>query len=306
VTGDGGPVSLVVGASGPTGGHVVRALAARGARVRGLSRSQDGAARALAQGATEVAIADLRDTAALKTALTGVKSAFYFCPRADPDEAALGRQFIRIAEEAGAQRVVIISMLHAEAPIPNHQASLEVEEALARTPLEYVILQPSMFMQTFPGLAQLRELGWIGRPYPTSTLLSFVDLADVAQVAARALIDDDLVNGSFELCSHGMVSVQDMAEVVSEALGTRIEAREITLEEWAVIRGETFSSPHRRETYAAMFDYFAKYGYKGGNAVVLRHLLGREPTTFRDFIARGGKDVPAPAPSPSDQEISHV
>jgi uncharacterized protein YbjT (DUF2867 family) len=283
----------------------VRALAARGARVRGLSRSEEGAARARAAGADEVAIADLRDVPALRKALTGVKAAFYFCPRADPDEAALGRQFIRTAEEAGAQRVVIISMIHAEAPIPNHQASLEVEEALARTPLEYVVLQPSMFMQTFPSLGQLRELGWIGRPYPVDKKLSFVDLADVGQVAARALVDDDLVNGCFELCSPGMVSVADMAAIVSEALGMPIEPRQITLEEWAVIRGETFSSPHRRETYAAMFDYFAKYGYKGGNGVVLRHLLGREPTTFREYIARGGKDVPA-TPSPTDQEISHV
>jgi uncharacterized protein YbjT (DUF2867 family) len=286
-----GPV-LVVGASGPTGGEVVQALARRGAQIRGLSRSEEGGERAIAKGATDVGLADLRDTAALKRAMDGVSAAFYFCPRAAPDEAALGRSFIDVAAEAGVGRVVIISMMHSHAPIPNHRASLEVEEALSRAPIEYVVLQPAMFMQTFPSHEEIRESGWIGRPYPTDKLLSLVDLRDVADVAAKALLDRDLVNGTFELCSEGMVCIQDMARMLTEALGTEIQPRQITLDEWAAVRGETFASPHRRETYAAMFDYFAKYGYKGGNGLVLRHLLGREPTSYREFLARGGKTAP--------------
>ena len=125
-------------------------------------------------------------------------------------------------------------------------------------------------------------------------LLSFVDLRDVAEVAARALIRDDLVNGTFELCASGMLSIADVAGLVSAHLGKPIEAREITLEEWAAVRGEAFSSPYRREVYAAMFDYFRRYGYKGGNGLVLRHLLGREPTSFEQFVARGGKSARAP------------
>ncbi|CAB4925015.1 unannotated protein [freshwater metagenome] len=290
---------LVVGASGPTGGEVVAALARRGARVRGLSRTEEGGALALAKGASEVGIADLRDGAALTKAMEGVGSAFYFCPRADPDEASLGRFFIDTAVAAGVQRVVIISMLHSHSPIPNHEASLQVEEKLARVPIEYVVLQPAMFMQTFPSNEQIRDWGWIGRPYPTDVLLSLVDLRDLAEVAARALLDDDMANGSFELCAPGMLSIADMAAILTDELGVPVEPREITIEEWAAVRGEGFESPHRRETYTAMFEYFAKYGFKGGNGLVLRHLLGRKPTSYRDFVARGGKTAPAPSQPPS-------
>jgi uncharacterized protein YbjT (DUF2867 family) len=283
---------LVVGASGPTGGEVVRALVRAGGRVRGLARSATSEQRARSAGAEEVAYGDLRDAAALEQAMAGAGGAFYFCPRAAPDEASLGRAFIQSAERVGMPRVVIISMLHSHAPIPNHQASLEVEEALGRSSLEGVVLQPAMFMQTLPSLQEIVQEGWVGRPYPADKLLSWVDMRDVAEVAARALLQDDLVNGAFELCSPGMLSIADVAALMSEHLGKRIEAREITLEQWAQVRGEDFASPYRRETYAAMFSYFARYGFKGGNGLVLSHLLGRAPTSFKEYVARGGKSAP--------------
>jgi uncharacterized protein YbjT (DUF2867 family) len=231
--------------------------------------------------------------------MRGAAGAFYFSPRAEPDEASLGRAFIAAAERAGVPRVVVISMIQSHAPVPNHRASLEVEEALARTPLQTTVLQPGMFMQTLPSLEEISDYGWVGRPYPVDKPLTWVDLYDVAQVAARALMGDDLVNGTFELCAPGMLSIADVAQLMSAHLGRDIEAREITLDEWAAVRGEGFASPYRRETYAAMFEHFRHYGYKGGNATVLRHLLGREPTSFAQYIARGGKTA-----APSDLTLA--
>jgi uncharacterized protein YbjT (DUF2867 family) len=288
---------LVVGASGPTGGIVTRALADSGVRVRGLARDADARRRALANGAAEVAAGDLRDDARMVTALTGARAAFYFCPRASPDEAAIGRAFLSAAERAGVERIVSISMIQSHAPVPNHRASLELEEAMARSPLQTTVLQPAMFMQTMPSLRELAELGWIGRPYSIDAPLSWVDLHDVAQAAVMALTTDELVNGTFELCSSGMLSQRQLAALISEHLGQEIVARQVTMEDWAAVRGEAFSSPYRRETYVAMFEHFDRYGYKGGNSFVLRQILGREPTSFAAFVAAGGKDRAA-APLP--------
>jgi len=284
---------LVVGASGPTGGLVARAAARAGAIVRAIARTPQAAERARAAGATEVVPGDLRDPRSVQDALTGVDAAFYFSPRAVPDEAALGRAFITAAEHAGAGKVVVISMLHAQAPIPNHQQSLQVEEALARTPLHSVVLRPAMFMQTLPPLERIAELGWVGRPYPADVPLAWVDLADMAQVAVRALLEDTLDNGTFELCAPGMLTIADIADLMSRALGRPIEAREITLEEWAQVRGEDFASPYRRECYAEMFAYFRRHGFKGGNGLVLTHLLGRSPTTFAQYLRRSPAHVAA-------------
>ena len=285
---------LIVGASGPTGGIITRQVSNAGGAVRGLCRSESGVARARDAGATEVAVADLRDYPALVRALVGTRGAFYFCPRAEPDEAALGRAFIRACEEAGVQRVVVVSMIQSHAPVPNHQASLQVEAALARSPLETVVLQLAAFMQILPSLEDIARDSWIGRPYAVDKPLAWVDLADVGEVAARALMEDDLVDGTFELASPGMRSLADVAGLISEHLGQPIEARRISLADWAAVRGETFSSPYREECYVAMFEYFDRYGFKGGNALVLSHLLGREPTTWPEFVARGGRSASLP------------
>ena len=289
---------LVVGASGPTGGAVARAVARGGGVVRAIARTPASEAKAREAGASEVVTADLRDSQALETALQGVDAAFYFSPRAVPDEAALGRAFIGAAERAGARKVVIISMIHSHAPIANHQESLQVEEALGRSSLKGVVLQPGMFMQTLPSLDRISDLGWVGRPYPVDKQLAWVDFADVAEVAVRALLEDVMDNGSFELCSEGMLSIAEIAELMSEALDARIEAREITLEEWAAVRGEDFSSPYRRECYAQMFEYFARYGFKGGNSFVVSRLLGRSPTSFAAYLQRSPAHVRASAAVP--------
>ncbi|CAB4904625.1 unannotated protein [freshwater metagenome] len=288
-TGDDGASAgrvLVVGASGPTGGAVVRALSGRGAIVRGIARSDVGEQQARKAGADEVVRADLRHPDDLRTAMAGVESAFYFSPRAVPDEAALGRAFIKAAEESGVSRIVVISMINSHAPIPNHQESLQVEEALARTSLSSVILQPAMFMQTLPHLDRISELGWVGRPYPIDVPLAWVDFNDVAEIAATSLLTSSMDNGTFELCSGGMLTIAEIGGLMSEALGSTIESREITLEEWAAVRGEDFSSPYRRECYAEMFDYFSKYGFKGGNSLVANMLLGRSPVTWPEYLVR--------------------
>ncbi len=282
---------LVVGASGPTGGVITRQVSNAGGAVRGLCRSESGVPRARDAGATEIAVADLRDYSALVRALVGARGAFYLCPRAEPDEAALGRAFIRACEEAGVPRVVVLSKIQPHAPVPNHEASLQVEAALARSQLETVVLQLPAFMQILPSLKEIARDGWIGRPYAVDKPLTWVDLVDVGEVAARALLEDDLVNGTFELASPGMHSLADVASLIAEHLGQPIQARRIPLAEWAALRNETFSSPYREECYRAMFEYFDHYGFKGGNAVVLRHLLRREPTTWPGFIARGGRSA---------------
>lgn len=280
---------LVCGASGPLGGKVAEALARRGARVRGLARSEAGAQRALDNGAHEVAIGDLWDARVMKMALEGCRGAFYFSPRAVPDEAALGRAFIAAAERAGLDRLAVISMLQAEAPIPNHRASLEVEGALGRSPLKHTILRSGMFLQALPGIAEIATAGWIGRPYSVHRPLGVVDQYDVAEAAAMALTSESLLNGTFEVCSEGMVSLADIAHAASEILGKPIEARKITLEEWAREKGEAFASPYRRETYTSTFEHIDQYGFKGGNGFVLGHILGRPPTSVREYFARAGR-----------------
>jgi hypothetical protein len=70
--------------------------------------------------------------------------------------------------------------------------------------------------------------------------------------------------------------------MISSASGKEIQATEPPFEEWA----ETISLPEGfvRNGMKAMFQEYDKHGFSGGNSLVLRTILGRQPRTLQEFI----------------------
>jgi uncharacterized protein YbjT (DUF2867 family) len=62
---------------------------------------------------------------------------------------------------------------------------------------------------------------------------SRVDYRDVAETAAIALTSDQLLQGTFELCAEGHLNRRDVAALMGEVLGCKIEASMLPFEEWA-------------------------------------------------------------------------
>lgn len=70
---------------------------------------------------------------------------------------------------------------------------------------------------------------------------------------------------------------------MSEVLGRTIEAREISFEEW-VAQAHVPEGPFR-DGMRLMYADYGRYGFPGGNALVLRSILEREPRTLQAFFA---------------------
>jgi hypothetical protein len=104
----------------------------------------------------------------------------------------------------------------------------------------------------------------------------------VAEVAGQAFTSERLDNGTFELSSRGMFNRVEISAVMSEALDVKIEAGEIAFDEWA----EKARIPEGpvREGLKRMYADYNQYGFHGGNALVLKSILGREPRTLREFF----------------------
>ena len=210
---------LVTGATGFTGGHLARALAARGDTVRALVRDPRRAAD-LASGGIELATGDLTDRAALDRAARGVQVIYHIAAiyrqAGLPDaayravNAAAVRSVIEAAASAGARRVVHCSTVGVhgdiEHPPANETAPLrpgdiyqvtKVEgEAIARaaaedTGVEVTIARPSgiygpgdrRLLKLFRGVARRR----------------FVVLGD-GKIYYHLTYVDDLIEG-FRLCA---------------------------------------------------------------------------------------------------------
>src|SRR3954469_16840399 len=144
---------LVTGGTGFVGHHVVHALRARELPVRALVRSPQRASRLSAWGA-QLVPGDVTDPASLRAAAAGADTVVHLVAiikgsRADFERVmAQGtRDLVVAAREAGVRRFVLMSALglneRSRQAVPYFAAKAAMEESVAGSGLEHVILRPS-------------------------------------------------------------------------------------------------------------------------------------------------------------------
>ncbi|HID34669.1 MAG TPA: NAD-dependent epimerase/dehydratase family protein [Anaerolineae bacterium] len=268
---------LVTGAGGKTGKHVIDALLARGAQVRAWVRTPRHAT-GLPSG-VETYSGDLLEAARWPEALAGVDAVYHIAPNMFPREFELGKLAIDGASRAGVERFIFHSVLHPQTEaMPHHWWKLRVEEDLFTSGLTFTILQPTAYMQNL--LAQwpaIRDEGVLRQPYAPEARISLVDLRDVAEVAAIALLEPGHESATYELAGTPPLSQHETAAILARALDRPVQAEAISRETWA--QRATGLSDYARTTLLKMFEYYEHHGL-AGNPNVLRWLLGREPRSL--------------------------
>lgn len=266
---------LAIGAEGSSAGLVIPALAARGADVRGLIRDPSSANRVRDAGAAETIVGDLNDAASIDRAFEGVASVFYIAPAFLPSEAEIGQRVVAAAMKAGVRRFVFSSVIHPVlSGLVNHAAKAPVEEAVLNSGMEYSFLHPALFFQNFaPGWAQIVETGVLAEPWANESRFSRVDYRDVAEVAAIALTEDRLRDGTFELCAEGVLDRNQVAQMIGDVLDRPIVARRI---DPAILGTEA-------KPMLPMFEHYDRDGLRG-NSITLEAILGRKPRALRRFF----------------------
>jgi uncharacterized protein YbjT (DUF2867 family) len=276
---------LVTGAAGKTGQAIVKALVKQQTAVRGFVYRAEQVALVKNLGAQETAIGDMRDEAAFRQAMRGVRAVYHLCSNMNPDEVAIGQIAIDAARSAGVEHFVFHSVLHPQTEqMPHHWNKLRVEALLFESGLNYTILQPVAYMQNILGGWQsLVNEGVYRVPYPVKTRLGMVDLEDVAEAAAIVLTEPGHSGATYELAGPENLSQTEVARILSAVLGRRVRAEQIPLDAWANNARTAGLGEYQIETLLKMFRYYKKYHF-WGNANVLGWLLKRPPRGFRDFI----------------------
>lgn len=274
----------MVGATGKYAGYLLPELKRRGVRVRALVRSRESERVARERGADETALGDLQDARGLISAAVGVDGVFHVGPAFALREPQMGVTMVEAAKAAGVSKFVFSSVLHPSiSTLTNHSAKRPVEEALYESGMTFTVLQPAIFMQTMErGWKELIRTGRFSLPFSRRVKTCYVDYREVAEVAALAFTSETLDNGTFELCSPGMFNRVEIAALMSDALGLRIEAGETSFDVWA--DAEEIPEGTMRSGLKRMYADYNQYGFRGGNAVVLKSLLGREPRTLKEFF----------------------
>lgn len=193
---------LVVGATGALGRPVVRGLLARGVAVRAACRHPETAGDLAALGA-EVVACDLTDAASLARACQGTQRVLAAAHgllgrgrwRSEAVDDAGHRALFAAAKAAGVRRLVYTSAYGVGPghPIDFFRTKHAVEQALAASGLDAVVLRPTAFMEhhahNFNGKGLL-DKGKVQLIGAGTKPRNFVCAEDVAAFAVRALLED--------------------------------------------------------------------------------------------------------------------
>ncbi|MEW2623591.1 NmrA family NAD(P)-binding protein [Streptomyces sp. NPDC048106] len=272
----------ITAATGTTGRHVLRALAAAGHDVRALVHSPPRLDEARSYGASEAAVADLTRPDQLDTALEGCDALVHIGPPMDPREITMGQNVLDAAKRAGVGHVVLMSVTHPQLePLLNHQSKLAVERHLLGSRLPFTILQPMHYMQNVD-VADCLRTGVFRQPFSLDRPLSFVDLADVGEVAATVLSDPAKhLWATYELCAADPLTGYDVARVLAGAGGTDVRAEQVDVRDTLPKDAPDYTV----DGFIRLATHYDRYGLLG-NPNVLRWLLGREPTTLAQYARR--------------------
>jgi uncharacterized protein YbjT (DUF2867 family) len=272
----------ITAATGTTGRHLLRALASAGHDVRALVHSGTRLEEARSYGAREAVVADLTRPDELASALKGCDALVHIGPPMHPREITMGQNVIDAAKQTDIGHVLLMSVTQPQLePLLNHQAKLAVERHLLASRLPFTILQPMHYMQNVDVAACLRT-GVFRQPYSLDRPLSFVDLADVGEVATMVLSDPAKhLWATYELCGSDTLTGHGVARALTEACGTTVRAEQIDVRDALPDDAPDYTV----DGFIRLTTHYDRYGLLG-NPNVLRWLLGREPTTLVQYARR--------------------
>src|SRR5215208_2198604 len=203
---------LLTGAGGKTGRSLIKVLS-NTENVCAFVHLEKHVSVAKSLGAQKVMVGDMRDQAAIRAGMQGVKAVYHICPNMSPDEWAIGKLVIDTAREIGVEHFIYHSVLHPQTErMHHHWQKMRVEEMIFASRLPFTILQPAPYMQNLlASWKSILEEGVLRVPYSVHSKFSFVDLEDVAEAAKMVLTEPGHENAVYELAGTTPISHRDVA-----------------------------------------------------------------------------------------------
>jgi uncharacterized protein YbjT (DUF2867 family) len=274
---------LVTGASGTVGKAVLAEVARSGSKHRALYRSKAEAAKAPA--GTETVIADFSDKASLAAALRGVASVYLVCSPVR-ELVQLEGNAIDACQAAGVRRIVLNSAMGAGdygKSFPSWHR--QVENKLNATKMARCILRPNSFTQNVVTYLapSIREQGAFYGAMGGDARTSYVDVRDIATIAAKALQGGAHDGKVYELNGPEALTYQEVAEKISRQTGTVARYVDIPAEAQRRAMLEQGMPEWQVTALLELQEYYT--GGQGGSLDgMLEELLGRPARTMDQFL----------------------
>ncbi|MEU7830453.1 NAD(P)H-binding protein [Nonomuraea sp. NPDC049129] len=262
---------LISGATGNIGRPLVAELAAKGVKVRALTRTPETARFPEGVEACDSAKPDFDGVTALVLNISGGSAAL-----------------LEAARTAGVRRVVTVSALivaEEEDPEEGSNAAIhrELEMAVEAAVPEWTHLRPGAFAaNSLRWTPQLQAGDVVRGPYAQART-SPIHEADIAAVAVRALLGDDLLGQAPTLTGPEGLSFAEQVEIIGSVVSRPLRYEEISPD---MAAQAMMAHGVRKEQVDSLLSYFAdSIGKPVPITGEVERILGRPPRTFAQWVA---------------------
>jgi uncharacterized protein YbjT (DUF2867 family) len=216
---------LVTGATGTIGSLITQRLAEAGAEVKALVRQRG--KRDFPAGVTEV-VADLTDVPSMRAALSSVRTLFLL-NAVTPDEVTQALVTLNLAREAGIERIVYLSVIHADkfTNVPHFTGKHTVERMIESLDIPATILRPAYFMQNDLMVQQTIQQ-YALYPMPIGSAgAAMIDARDIADIAVAELLRRDRATSPLDRITLDLVGPQALTGAAVATIWSSALDREI-------------------------------------------------------------------------------
>lgn len=257
--------TLVIGGNGKTGRRIVERLEAAGLPVRIGSRLGTPAF-------------DWNDSSSWGAVLEGIGAVYiaYYPDLAIPGATEQIRELVALAKEKSVDRLVLLSGRGEE------EAQL-CERIVMHSGIPATVVRCAWFNQNFSEsfMRDLVMAGTIALPMQ-AVLEPWVDAEDIADVSFAALTESGHTGKIYELTGPRLLSLEDIAQELSDATGRPIRSVDIPVEEFVAGLEAALLPPEMVQLLRYLFTVVLD-GRNAHLANGVQEALGRPARDFRDF-----------------------
>lgn len=280
---------LITGATGQVGsGTIDLLLSNKEVEIVAAVRSAKKASGFMARGIATVLL-DLDDERTLLPALEGIDTLFVLTGYT-VDMLRQSKALLDDAKKAGVQHVVHLGACGRDDTTVAHWAWHQfVERYIQWLGFSYTHLRPETFMQNLLGYGGTKTIkDGVIHAYVEGARLSWVDVNDVAEVAALVLAHPEVHGGQTYRLGYDAASFGELAEMMTEIVGQPFRYEPLAPEVFL----EAMRSAGAEMAYmSCVYDHYKRYAagtIPGADDTFddFPGITGRQPTKLADFILR--------------------
>jgi uncharacterized protein YbjT (DUF2867 family) len=273
---------FITGATGSIGSELCQLLAKDNIKARAMCRRQEQLSRFILMG-HEAVLADFDHPESLKLGMQGSDKLFLLT---SPDENHFQREkgIIDIAVKAGIKHVVRISTADANlsAKLPYAKSHAEIDHYLRAQSVDWTILRPTGFMQNFIESGFAIPRGSLPHMMGGGQI-SYIDLRDIALVAKHVLTDDGHYGAIYFLTGADSLSVNAVADELTDGLDIKVKSNNITEAEMRQILSYSGMSTWHLNALIEQFIISAN-GCEIDVTEEVKRITGQLPRSFTQFV----------------------